>query len=67
MRDSELQLASMGSCEPPGKVHWQRDGSQHFWTVTTIYHNLQRIQIFPAHIHTLISNLGTQITCTQNR
>ena len=67
MRDSELQLASIGSCEPPGRVHWQRDGNQHFWTVTTIYHNLQRIHIFPPHIHTLIFNLGTQITCTQNR
>ena len=64
--------------DKPPMVHWRRiencnilsvfKASQwNFWTAATIHHNLQRTQIFLPYIHTLIFNLGNQITCTQNR
>ena len=35
MHDSELpmQLGSTGSCEPPGRVHWQRAGNHNILNV----------------------------------
>ena len=59
-------------------VHWRRTENRNilnvfkasqwnFWAVATIHHNLQKTQIFLPHMHTLIFNLGIQITCTQNR
>ena len=80
MCDSELsmQLGNTGSCELPGRVHWQRAGNHNilsnfkapywnFWTVVTIHYNLQRIQIFPPDIHMQIFSFDTQLTWTQNR